>query len=322
MTLEISGVLSVLAGGAGHHHDRRHQHRRQHHGRRRHAKVAALTLASGGVLNTGTLILGAQAGSQGTVNVVTDSAINVSSNATLIVGDAGSGTYFQGGGATTAVNLIVANQPTSYGSVNVAAGTFDVSHDGLASGGTGNAIIGNSGGGLSGGGYFVQYNPTGNDSVVTIGVGAPAFNPNSPTDPYGGYLLLGRNDGSYGKYQMTDYGFGGALTLTVGNQIQIGGSNIDGFSCGTDSRAPGCSSSTAGRSRRTAGWGLGMGQASAAGQLHHQLGNVERCLHRSRQHHHGKQLHPERRHGERGYAGDYECKQPAPVRRHEYLHAD
>ncbi|MFO1198003.1 MAG: choice-of-anchor D domain-containing protein [Burkholderiaceae bacterium] len=189
--------------------------------------TGVLTLQDGGVLFTGTMIVGADVGSSGVVNVQAPSGgINVTANSTLIVGDAGTGVFNQSGGATNDVNLFVGNQATGNGTVNITGGVLSIAHNGDP-GPTGVATVGHFGVGA------VNQSNADGPSTVTIGVGAPQFDGNNPGNPYGGYLFIGKGDGGVGAYTITDTGNGQPVTLTVGRDIQIGGSNIGGFSCGS-----------------------------------------------------------------------------------------
>jgi hypothetical protein len=114
--------------------------------------------------------------------------------------------------------LVLGNTATGDGTLNFSGGTLDINH---AGGYSGYLTVGNSGIGT--------FNHSNADGDAVINITGPQYvgpAPGDLPDPWGGYLFVGRNDGSAGQYSMTDSQPGNALTLNVQNQIQIGGSNV------------------------------------------------------------------------------------------------
>jgi len=159
-------------------------------------------------LNVGHLALGVNEGSTGRFSN-DGGQINVTGNATLIVGDAGSGQFDQSSGTTNDTNLILGNQATGDGTVNLSGGDIVIS---------GTTTIGKDGIG-----DFFQDGGTHSAGIVTIGAN---------TDAIGTYELL---SGDLTATQLfvgqggADYGssLNGLLrqsggTITV-SQMQIGG---------------------------------------------------------------------------------------------------
>ncbi|MEO8304100.1 MAG: choice-of-anchor D domain-containing protein [Betaproteobacteria bacterium] len=146
----------------------------------------------------------------------------------VIIGDATNQTVSISAGTTPYNTLILGNQPLVVGTLTFSGGTINVTHSAPYSG---FVTVGNGGIGV-----LNQSNADG-DAVITITgpqyIGPP---PATPPDPWGGYLFIGRRDGSVGNYSLTDTGSGFDLQLNVQNEIQIGGSNVStdpggGFSC-------------------------------------------------------------------------------------------
>jgi hypothetical protein len=150
---------------------------------------------------------------------------------TLVIGDIDTGILnLPTQGPVTFDTLILGNTGSGNGTLNFSAGTLDINH---AGGYSGYVTAGNSGIGI------INHDNSNGNGVINIrgpqyqgpaGGGSP--------DPWGGYLFLGRNDGSTGTYTLSDYDNGNTLSLYVQNGIQIGGSNIStlpggGFSCNT-----------------------------------------------------------------------------------------
>ena len=159
-------------------------------------------------LNVGHLGLGVNAGSEGTFHNE-GGQVSVTNDATLIVGDAGTGTYNQSSGTTNDTNLILGNQATGDGTVNLGGGDIVIS---------GTTIIGKDGIG-----YFFQNGGTHSADIVSIGAN---------TDASGTYELL---SGDLTATQLfigqggADYGsnLNGLVEQSGGNitvsQMQIGG---------------------------------------------------------------------------------------------------
>jgi fibronectin-binding autotransporter adhesin len=155
-----------------------------------------------GVFNQGAgtvsanVVIGRNVGSNGTYNLLGGGAVTPTPpilNDDLIVGDAGTGTFNNSGGAhTVSGNLILGNQATGKGTYNLSGGgTLDVVADAL---GNANLIIGNDGKG-----QFIHTD----GSTATVA----------------GSVVLGNNSGGAGRYRL-DSG-----TLNVGGELSIGGSD-------------------------------------------------------------------------------------------------
>ena len=145
-------------------------------------------------------------------------------HALTVVDDSISGPLNISSGSFSDTLLIAGDGAGTTGTINLSGGTINVNHDGSA-GGTGILTLGNAGTGV-----FNHGNVDG-VAIVNIGVGAPPVDNNNLAQPYGGYLIIGRQNGGSGSYVMSDAGNGNQLALNVGNAIQIGGSNVGGFSC-------------------------------------------------------------------------------------------
>ncbi|MBL0150492.1 MAG: choice-of-anchor D domain-containing protein [Ideonella sp.] len=128
--------------------------------------------------------------------------------------------------------LILGNQTTGNGVLTFRSGTLNVDHA-ISEGYSGFVTVGNSGTGSLFQNDFV--------GASTININGPRYvgpAPGVAPDPWGGYLFIGRNDGSSGTYTM-EGGTNGGVTLNVQQDIQIGGSNVSelpggGFSCLTN----------------------------------------------------------------------------------------
>jgi hypothetical protein len=149
----------------------------------------------------------------------------------VIIGDTITEVVNISSGTTPYNTLILGNQALGDGTLNFSGGTIDVTHPGGSGVYSGFVTVGNSGTGT------INHSNFDGDAVINITgpiyVGPP---PATPPDSWGGYLFLGRNDGSTGSYTMTDTASGFNLQLNVQNEIQIGGSNVStdpggGFSC-------------------------------------------------------------------------------------------
>jgi hypothetical protein len=91
---------------------------------------------------SGNVTVGARNGAVGSVSYDEQNAsakFILGSSASLTIGDAGSGTFVQGGGSVTAFGLDVGSQITGSGILNLSGGTFNVSR--------GDAVIGDAGSG-------------------------------------------------------------------------------------------------------------------------------------------------------------------------------
>ena len=91
---------------------------------------------------SGSVTVGALKGAVGSVSYDEQNAsakFILGSDSILTVGDAGSGTFVQGGGSVTALGLDIGHQSSGTGAVNLSGGTFSVSR--------GDAVIGDAGSG-------------------------------------------------------------------------------------------------------------------------------------------------------------------------------
>ncbi|MBK9469952.1 MAG: hypothetical protein IPO20_19175 [Gammaproteobacteria bacterium] len=159
-------------------------------------------------LNVGHLALGVNAGSTGRFSN-DGGQINVTGNATLIVGDAGSGQFDQSSGTTNDTNLILGNQATGFGTVNLSGGDIVIS---------GTTTIGKDGIG-----DFFQDGGTHSAGIVTIGANTDAIGTYEwlSGDLTATQVFVGQGGADYGS------SLNGLLrqsggTITV-SQMQIGG---------------------------------------------------------------------------------------------------
>ena len=151
---------------------------------------------------------------------------------TVIIGDTTTETVFVPGSTITPVDiLILGNTASGNGTLNFSGGTLTLDQS-IAGGYSGYVTVGNSGVGT-----INQSNSAGNSVININGPQYVGPAPGDSPDPWGGYLFVGRNNGSAGTYTMVDNTFGGnSLELNVQREIQIGGSNVSeqaggGFSC-------------------------------------------------------------------------------------------
>ena len=110
--------------------------------------------------------------------------------------------------------LVLGNQPTGGGVLNFRSGTLSFSQ--IAGTQSGYAVVGNQGSG-----DFNQSNTVG-ASVVSFS--GQAYSGTSG-DPFGGYLVIGRLQGSMGSYMMNGGGVG-TVQLNVQNDIMVGGADL------------------------------------------------------------------------------------------------
>ena len=150
----------------------------------------------------GTLTLGSQAGSSGSYNLTdtgTGHALSLVVTGDTVVGDAGSGTFTQGGGSASVhstTNLTLGNQTTGSGTYNFSGGSLSVS---------GYEIVGNSGSG--------------------------AFTQSGGTHTVAQILALGLNPGASGTYNLS----GGSLYAVWGEAVGYEGYGAFTQSGGTNS---------------------------------------------------------------------------------------
>jgi hypothetical protein len=112
---------------------------------------------------SGSVTVGALKGAVGSVSYDEQNAsakFILGSDSILTVGDAGSGTFVQGGGSVTALGLDIGHQSSGTGAVNLSGGTFSVSR--------GDAVIGDAGSGtfLHNGGKRPPTLPAGSRSAA------------------------------------------------------------------------------------------------------------------------------------------------------------
>ena len=106
------------------------------------------------------------------------------------------------------------------GIVNVTSNPADLT--------SGNLVLGAGHGGV---GIFNQTKLVDSlDATVDLIVNVHGTATNN-TGSYGGYLFVGKEAGSFGQYNLSSAGGAGLVQLNVDNEIQIAGSNVNGFTC-------------------------------------------------------------------------------------------
>lgn len=160
-------------------------------------------LSMGASLTTSHLGLGIGQFSAGIFNN-NGGQINVVGQTTLVVGDAGFGEFNQTGGTTNDTRLIVGNQVTGNGTVNLSGGDLIINGDGFV--------------GLEGTGAVNHDNGDGASQLVL----------NTTGPDTGGSLVLGARSGSSGTYVITDLN-GNPVSVTVNRDLVIGGDGSGTF---------------------------------------------------------------------------------------------